>query len=409
MPNAPREKLRLTFIISIEVRWLHLEWMCRELDREQFDISVLLVSLGGRTPHLKQFLIDHDIPFQHLHCTLAPLSLLRTVYAIYRYCRKERVDVVHTHMFLASLVGLLGSRLAGTPVRVNTRHHHLKHRSRSIIWLDRLANRLATHIVIASQLVHERLLQEQRTVSHKLARVRFGIDLDAFRGIEPERVAALRKKYSLSGQAPVIGVIARYLKSKGIQYVIPAFRELLEQYPSARLLLAYARGPDRRFIQEALAELPSESYLEIEFEDDVFALYQLFDVCVHVPTGVDLETFGLIYVEALAAGIPTVFTLSGVGPEFLTHRHNTWLVEHRNSAQIHQGLETVLASRELRERLVHNGSRSVEALFDLQQMVHALADLYHEWARLAAIPYSQRQTAHSIKGTVTNARGPSSS
>ncbi len=394
MTHSSSGRIKLAFIVSIEVRWLHLEWMCRELDREQFDISVVLVCLGGRTPSLQKFLTESGIPFQRIDCSLNPISLIRATHTICRYCLGRKIDIVHTHMFLASLVGLLGAFFARVPVRVNTRHHHLKHRSRPIIWLDHLANHLATRIVIASRLVHERLFDEQASVSHKLARIRFGIDLESFGQISSHRIAQLKQKYNPSNNFPVIGVIARYLESKGIQYIIPAFRQLLQEHPSALLVLAYARGPDKQLIRKALAELPSDRYIEIEFEDDVFALYQLFDICVHVPVEIDLETFGLIYIEALAAGIPTVFTLSGVGPEFLVHKRNTWLVDYRNSDQIHQGLEAILESRELREKLILNGHNSVEALFDLHQMVRSIADLYREWFRLAKTRKPGANTTH---------------
>ena len=74
-------------------------------------------------------------------------------------------------------------------------------------------------------------------------------------------------------------------------------------------------------IQEAVKELPQNSYCVIPFEKDLFSLYQLFDVYVHTPINPTLEAFGQTYVEALAAGIPSVFTMSGVAPQFVLHEH----------------------------------------------------------------------------------------
>ncbi len=43
---------------------------------------------------------------------------------------------------------------------------------------------------------------------------------------------------------------------------------------------------------------------------------------MHVTIGKHYEAFGQIYVEALAAGIPSVFTLTGIAPEIIEHEHN---------------------------------------------------------------------------------------
>jgi glycosyltransferase involved in cell wall biosynthesis len=50
----------------------------------------------------------------------------------------------------------------------------------------------------------------------------------------------------------------------------------------------------------------------VEFEPDVAELYHAFDVFVHVPEDQHAEAFGLVYVEAMIAGTPCIFTGSGV-------------------------------------------------------------------------------------------------
>lgn len=377
MTTEPPRKVKLAFIVSITVRWFHLEWMLRELDRERFEVSFILLRLNGREMYMERFVREQGIPYLALDCHVGAGSILRCIWAIRRYCRRDRIEVVHTHIFLASLVGLMGAFLAGVPKRFNTRHHLVSNHGKPTIWLDHLASALATRTIVASRLVHEVLTAKEGVPARKLALVPFGIDLESFRNVAPERVAALRSKYRIDGNGPVIGVLARRTETKGIQYVLPAFRRLLERYPKAYLLLTYAAGGSYwREISEALAELPADRYLEIEFETDVFAFYRLLDLCVHVPTGPTRESFGLVYLEAMAAGVPTIFTACGVGPEIFVHRQNTWLVDHENSEQIHEGMLAILESPELRARLVDGGHRTVDQRFRLETMVRSLEDLY---------------------------------
>ncbi len=135
--------------------------------------------------------------------------------------------------------------------------------------------------------------------------------------------------------APVIGVVARYEILKGIQCIIPAFRRLLEDFPDAKLVLANAYGHYAHQIRRLLrGMLPDHSYCEIQFEPDPVALYSSFDVFVHTPLVAGYEAFGQVYVEALAAGLPSVFTPSGIAAEFITDQLNAHLVPFQDSDAI---------------------------------------------------------------------------
>lgn len=374
-------KVRLLYISSFDNRWTHLEWVCQDIDRTKFDLSFLLLSLTGRRPYMEGYLRERGIPFLTLSCKLSPAGIFRAVREVRRHCRAQRIEVVHTHIFFASLVGLLGAFLARVPVRINTRHHAVPNHGKPAIWLDHLANRLATRIVVTSELLRRVLVDLEKVPPEKVRLIHLGIDLERFRDAPPELARALAAKHNPAGSSPVIGVIARHIESKGIQYVVPAFQRLLEHHPSAVLILAYAVGPYRKAVEELLAALSPERYVLIPFEENVFALYKTFDVCVHVPVGEDQESFGLVFLEALAAGVPSIFTLSGVGRELLEHRRNAWLVDYRNSDQIYEGMVALLADAELRGTLAREGLRSVDPAFSHTRMVRALEDLYQEERR----------------------------
>src|SRR5215218_11088556 len=108
-------KVRLLYISSFDKRWTHLEWVCQGIDRTKFDLSFLLLSLTGRRPYMEDYLREQGIPSVTVKCKLTPAGILRAVRAVWRHCRAQRIEVVHTHIFFASLVGLLGAFLARVP------------------------------------------------------------------------------------------------------------------------------------------------------------------------------------------------------------------------------------------------------------------------------------------------------
>lgn len=355
---------------------MHLEWLARDLDRDRFELSFLLISIAQRPPFLEGHLSQLGIPFRTIRCRLGAGDILRTIREVWRECRCKRIEVVHTHIFFASLVGLLGAWLAGVPVRINTRHHASMNHGKPFYWLDRLTNALANRIIATSEMLR-RVLEREKASSEKIRLIRLGIDLDRFRHVPEDEVRALAQKYNPGGAWPVIGVIARHIEIKGIQYIIPAFRKLLDQYPGAYLVLAYATGPFHEALQDLLVSIPTDRYLQIEFEENVAALYRVFDLFVHAPIGEEDESFGLTYIEALASGIPSIFTLAGIAPEFLVHQRNAWIVEHRNTEQIHDAMVNLLEFPDLRGSLAQAGRESVE-IFDLKRMVRGLEDVYAE-------------------------------
>jgi glycosyltransferase involved in cell wall biosynthesis len=150
---------------------------------------------------------------------------------------------------------------------------------------------------------------------------------------------------------------------------------LLSDYPNALLILASANGPYKKEIEGLLSELPEDSYITIPFENDLFALYQLFDIYVHVPINPEIEAFGQTYVEALAAGIPSVFTLSGVASEFIEHEKNALVVPFQDSEAAYYSIVRLLDDEMLKNKMVDNARESIKQ-FELSTMIQKLKKLY---------------------------------
>src|SRR5690606_165706 len=52
--------------------------------------------------------------------TIAPLKDLKALWDFYRLCKKEKPQIVHSHTPKAGIVGMLGAKLAGVPIRLHT-------------------------------------------------------------------------------------------------------------------------------------------------------------------------------------------------------------------------------------------------------------------------------------------------
>lgn len=375
------QKTKVTYIISNINKALEFEWVAEFIDRDKFELSFILLNpkKGGT---LSLFIQQQGWEVYEI-IYRGKKDLLNAFWQVSSILRKIQPNTVHTHLPEATLVGLLLGKWLKIPQRVYTRHHstfnhdYHPHAVKYDIW----SNNWATDIVAITDNVKKVLVEKERALDNKIKVIPHCIDIQSFDNVTTDRVEILRKKYSLDkeNQAPVVGVISRYTEWKGIQYIIPAFKKLLEKYPKACLVLAGGKGGEyTEQIKKLLAGLPQNNYREIAFEEDLFALYKLFDVFVHTPIDEYCEAFGQIYVEAMAAKVPSIFTCSGIGYDIAKHEENCLVVPFKDSGSIFQQLDRLLKDRQLQQQLVGNAYNLVTSKFFLQKKIQELEGLYEK-------------------------------
>ncbi|HLG33691.1 MAG TPA: glycosyltransferase family 4 protein [Bacteroidia bacterium] len=366
---------KITYIVSNLEKALAFEWIADYLDKKKFILNFILLNPGNSV--LEEFLRAKQIPV-HRILFHGKKDLPAVIFRIVTILLRNKPEVVHTHLFYANVAGLMAAWICRVPNRIYTRHHSTYHHMYhpGSVKYDRLTNFLATGIVAISKTVEELLIEKEDVRRKKIKLIHHGFMLDDFRNVPADSVTQLHEKYNPSAKHPVIGVISRYTEWKGIQFIIPAFKKLLEKYPQAMLLLANAEGDYSHRIKSLLRELPENSFAEIRFENNIFALYKLFDVFVHTPIDKYSEAFGQTYVEALASGVPSVFTLSGIANEFIIDRQNALVVPYKNSEAVYYAIQELLTDSELASELLENGKKGLEEKFSLHNMISSLEELY---------------------------------
>ena len=368
-------KTNITYIISNINKSLAFEWISTHLSKERYNLNFILLNPGGS--ELEIFLKENKIPFERIKYT-GKREIIKAVVATYKSLKKYKTNIVHTHLFDANIIGLTAAWLARVPKRIHTRHHSNYHHTYhpNAVKYDKIVNFLSTDIVAISKIVSSVLTGKENVRSNKVHLIHHGFQLKEFNNIAESSVNRLRQKYNPINQRPVLGVISRYLKLKGIQFIIPAFEKLLTSHPNALLILANAHGPYKKQVAELLERIPKRNYIEISFEADIFSLYKIFDLFIHVPIDEAYEAFGQTYIESLAAEVPSVFTLSGIAHEFIRDRSNALVVPYQNSDSIHKALLELLANNTLCELLIQNGKKVIETKFELNKMILSLEKLY---------------------------------
>jgi glycosyltransferase involved in cell wall biosynthesis len=366
---------RVVYIVSEIHKSLAFEWVATAL-KDRYKLTFILLN-PSHSP-LERFLVQNEIEVKTI-VYRGKKDYLRAFYQLLKYFLRTRPDIVHAHLFAAQITALPAASCALIKKRIYTRHTSNFHQvySPKGVKYDLLSNRLATHIVSVSQAT-DRTLTGEGARMNKIRHIPHGFDLSVFDTGNANSIADVKARWNVSSGYPCIGVVARHIEWKGIQYIIPAFKQLLTTYPDAILVLANATGPYYHTLARQLEGVSKTNYVIIPFEEEIASLYGMFDVYVHTPVDELCEAFGQTYVEALAAGVPSIFTLSGIAAEFVTHKRNAWVVGFRDAEGILTGMLNLLEDKPLRQALREAGKLSVRKMFNIDLMISKLQAVYDE-------------------------------
>lgn len=369
-----KDKKNITFVLCNISGFAQYQWIADAINKETFNLSFIF--LDESTNMLKASLTAGGITCYQLNVR-SKKDIPKAIYQTVNIFKKEKTNIVHTHLVNASLVGLMAAKILGIKKRIHTRHHadfHHEHYKKGVI-IDNFINYLSTDIIAISKNVQSIVETKEKFHSGKVKLIYHGFKLDEFENIPQENIQSIKLKYNFSG-FPVIGMISRYETGKGIEYCYQAFKKLLVEYPDATLVIANAYGANKDTIKQFLHTLPAKNLREIEFEKDIKALYKCFDMFVHVPVDASFEAFGQVYIEAMAAGIPGIFTLSGIAGEYIENNKNAVVVDYKNAEQIYAAFKKYLENPAFMEKTIVEAKKDVSALFSLDKMMAELTGIY---------------------------------
>ncbi len=368
--------MKIAYIISDINKAVFFENTALALRDDGLDVCYIVINYENGA--LVEFLKENQFNYYTVKSGKLSRSLPQ-ILKVGKILKKEQVDTVHCHLAQANWIGLWASYLKRIPNRIYTRHSG---EPLSLIWKERIIdyvqNKLATNIVSISEVIDE-LLAKQKVPQHKREIIHHGFELSRFSNNDQAEVARIKETYNPNGNHPVIGVIARWMEWKGIQYIIEGFVLVLEKHPNAILCLfgAQGHGDYHEALSNLLHKIPSRNLRIVPFENNVFDLYQLFDVYVHTPVNSTCEAFGQTYIESLASEIPSVFTSSGIASEFVVHGEHALLVPFQDPKAIADGVIEILSNHELVKKMKMNGRNKVNELFDFSVYQRNLTRFYH--------------------------------
>jgi L-malate glycosyltransferase len=333
------------------------ELICR-LDRNAFNVHA--VCLGNRGV-LRTRVADAGIPILEFPLRgFARVSAAVEMVRFARWCRAQRIRIVHACDFYANVFALPAATLARVPVRLASRRDvFVPERRPGHLRLQHVAYTFAHRIVVNSGAAAARL-QDEGVARAKVVHIANGLDLARY-APPPTR------------EGHVVTTVANLRPGKGHEVLLDAAARVLARHPDVRFQLV-GDGSRRAELEHQAAALGIASQVTFRgYCSDVAGVLRESDVFAF-PSFMEASPNAVL--EAMAAGLPVVATHVGGIPEVVSDGRNGLLVPPGDADALAGGLLRVLEAPDRGRALGEAARQTASTQFSFERMVGQFEQLY---------------------------------
>ncbi len=338
--------------------------LARRLDRERFDVQVSALRGGAVAERLEQAGIGVTVLNARNKLDLSVLPRLA------KLLRRERIDLLHTHLFHADFVGRIAAGLVGVRNLVHTVHAaEACFRPWQYAWARMTANR-CSRIICVSRSVRDHHARKSHLPLWRYEVIYNGIDADVY-APNPQRREELRRQWGVGDDEILIAFVGRLDYQKNLPMLLDAFGCLRQSRNDIHLVIA-GDGPEAPVLEEFLRD-QSGSVIWLGRTDDVPGLLSAADIFVHPSRG---EGFGLSAAEAMAAGLPVIGTRVPGLTELIEEGVSGALIDSEDIDALTTTINQLADNRNERMRLGAAGQKRIKERFSIEANVTAHERLY---------------------------------
>ncbi|MFW9842809.1 MAG: glycosyltransferase family 4 protein [Candidatus Thorarchaeota archaeon] len=297
-----------------------------------------------------------------------------TIKALADMIRRNRPDVMLCNFVkdvrLAGLARTLSEpfKIIWTP-GVNLAKKSLSHK-----WLF---SNFVDHVIVPSEHLRNEIMQSGYISSSSFSVIPVGIDASLWQGDRDESRAFLLERFNLPEDAFICLTSGRFVPQKGHYHLIEAARALVDRCGHIFFLLL-GDGP----LEAELVEQIRRYNLTDRFvfcgllEKHQKAVFGA-DVYVHPAV---IEPYGIVLVEAMAAGLPVVATKVGGIPEVVEENETALLVDAADPGQLTGAVERFYTDESLRKSYGRSGYERCQRMFRMESMIDRIESALQEVA-----------------------------
>lgn len=358
------------------------------------DFKVVGVSSSG--PKLDKVKQEQEVEVVAIEMSrvISPIQDLKALWQFYKLCKKEKPTMVHSHTPKAGIVGMLGAKLAGVPIRLHTvaglpLMEATGFKRKILNWVEKLTYACATIVYPNSKGLKDFILQEKFTHPEKVKIIGYGssngIDTGQFDPnlITEETKLQLRKELEIKKEDFVFLFVGRVVADKGINELVQAFINLISnlQSPTSNPHLILVGNyenhldPLKPKIEKLINEHPNIH--AVGYKTNVEEYFAMADVLTFPSYR---EGFPNVVMQAAAMQLNAIVSDINGCNEIISNGNNGWIVPVKDIERLK---ERMLWSYEHREQSEAMGQKSRKLIQEKYERQYVWSELLKEYRRLA--------------------------
>lgn len=353
---------------------------------EYFD--VVGVTSGGR--ELQEIEEEERIKVTPIEMSrkITPVADLKSLWRLYRFLKKARPQIVHSHTPKAGIIGMLASKIAGVPIRLHTVAGmplmETKGIKRGILNLvEKLTYATATRVYPNSKKLYDFILEEGYTKESKLKVIANGssngIDTNFFcrEQIVLGMRESLKEKLKIFSDDFVFIFVGRLVGDKGINELVKAFQKMKEgtRRRNAKLLLVGSLESELDPLKpDTLQEIETNpNILAVGFQKDVRPYFAISDALVFPSYR---EGFPNVVMQAGAMELPCIVSDINGCNEIIIEGENGTIIPVKNSEAIYDAMCRFVNDENYYNRLKSCSRQMIQTRYEQQLVWDALLEEY---------------------------------
>ena len=317
---------------------------------------------------------------------ITPHKDISSLWELYRFFKKEKPLIVHTHTPKAGVAGMLAAKLAGVPLRLHTLAGlpllEARGPKRKLLeMVEKITFSCATKVYPNSKRIHDYVLKNNFAPADKLKVLgrgsSNGIDTAFFDPQKFDRFqkADLRRELNISEDDLVFVFVGRLVRDKGINELVMAFQRIHKKHSKTKLLLV---GPFEEALDPLKAETvnfirDSKNIIAVGYKDDVRPFLAISDVLTFPSYR---EGFPNVVMQAGAMGLPAIVSDINGCNEIIIEGENGTIVPAKQTDALHEAMEKMFLDEPWRRYLAQNARRTIQENYERSEMWQALLSEY---------------------------------
>jgi len=331
--------------------------LVKGLDKDFYEIEVICLKRFGvwglklKELGVKMFLVGQKRK-------ISPIGFIKLASIL----KREKPDLVHTHLFGADIYGKLAAKLAGVKHIISTEHNINRSEGRIKKMAKKFVFKYNEMSVAVSQAVKDYMIEYEGAAAGKIKVIYNGAIIENF-----------LNQPSGNGEKDkiTIGAVGRLTRQKNFSGLITAIS--LIKNNKIECLIA-GDGELKKDLQKQIKDLNLDDKVKlIGQRKDIGVFLSSLDIFVMPSLW---EGFGIAVLEAGAAGLPVIASAVDSLKEIIEHNKTGILVEPANENELSEKITYLLNNKIERERLGGNLREKVISNFSLEKMVQEYDKLY---------------------------------